>query len=295
MMNAQPEKSRPFHSFFDLQRAAVIRDTTAVRLRKAAQEGNLAAVKRLVKKVPNIQNPDPETGYTTLMYAAEKGHVEIVEYLLDIGHEEEVISVDNEGITVLMIAAMYNHIEFLLSVPVDLDHTDNEGNSALHYAAAWGHINVMDLLVSEGCNVDLQNNDHAAAYDYAYSKAVQEHLKEISQVHFNDDSSLSISSSQKQQSFTNVPYSSSYSSGHYLGQSSISISRGPSYPGGQDSPAPRASTSSSSLANPALMSSSPRGSYHFQPPSNSSPGSYSEIERRRASSFGDAKQIKTYR
>jgi hypothetical protein len=118
---------------------------------------------------------------------------------------------------------------------------------------------------------------------------------EISQVHFNDDSSLSISSSQKQQSFTNAPYSSSYSSGHYLGQSSISISRGPSYPGGQDSPAPRASTSSSSLANPALMSSSPRGSYHFQPPPSSSPGSYSEIERRRASSFGDAKQIKTYR
>jgi hypothetical protein len=37
MMNAQPEKGRPFHSFFDLQRAAVIRDTTAVRLRKAAQ------------------------------------------------------------------------------------------------------------------------------------------------------------------------------------------------------------------------------------------------------------------
>lgn len=32
---------------------------------------------------------------TTLMYAAEKGHVEIVEYLLDIGHEEEVISVVN--------------------------------------------------------------------------------------------------------------------------------------------------------------------------------------------------------
>lgn len=35
-MNA-PEKARPFHSFFDLQRAAVIRDTPSGRLRKAAQ------------------------------------------------------------------------------------------------------------------------------------------------------------------------------------------------------------------------------------------------------------------
>ncbi|CEG69857.1 hypothetical protein RMATCC62417_05854 [Rhizopus microsporus] len=335
-MNVQ-DRVGSLHSFFDLQRAAVIRDTAAVRLRKAAQEGNLAAVKRLVKKVVNIQNPDPENGYTTLMYAAKCGHVNVVEYLLEIGHEEEVISVDNEGITVLMIAAMYNHNEifflyvnkykecihaiskngwtallyaaqngnttivgFLLSVPVDLDHTDNEGNSALHYAAAWGHVNVMDLLVSEGCNVDLRNNDGATAYDYAYSKAIQDHLREISQAHFNDDSSLSISSSQRQQSFTNAPYSSSYSSGTHFGVSSTSISRGPSCPG-HESPVPRASTSSSSLMNQPmtgaqLMSSSPRGPHYFQQQQSSgSPTSFSEIERRRASSFGDVRQSKAYR
>lgn len=30
---------------------------------------------------------------------------------------------------------------------------------------------------SEGCNVDLRNNDGATAYDYAYSKAIQDHLR----------------------------------------------------------------------------------------------------------------------
>ncbi|KAI9247734.1 ankyrin repeat-containing domain protein [Sporodiniella umbellata] len=307
------EKTRRFHSFFDLQRAAVIRDTPSVRLRKAAQEGNLAAVKRLVKKVTNIQNPDPETGNTTLMYAAMKGNVEMVEYLLAIGHEEEVISVDYEGITVLMLAAMYNHIEifflyvnqykecihaisksgwtallyaaqngnttlvgFLLSVPVDLDHTDNEGNSALHYAAAWEHFHVMDLLVSEGCNVDLQNNAQATAYDYAYSKAVQEHLKEIAQVHSNDDSSLSIASSQKPNAVA------------HLGTNAVSVSRTSSYPG-QESPVLRASTSSSSSLQPSIPSSSPH------PVQHGSPGSFSELERQRASSFGDTKQTKSAR
>ncbi|CEI90684.1 hypothetical protein RMCBS344292_05001 [Rhizopus microsporus] len=317
-MNVQ-DRVGSLHSFFDLQRAAVIRDTAAVRLRKAAQEGNLAAVKRLVKKVVNIQNPDPENGYTTLMYAAKCGHVNVVEYLLEIGHEEEVISVifflyvnkykecihaiSKNGWTALLYAAQNGNttiVGFLLSVPVDLDHTDNEGNSALHYAAAWGHVNVMDLLVSEGCNVDLRNNDGATAYDYAYSKAIQDHLREISQAHFNDDSSLSISSSQRQQSFTNAPYSSSYSSGTYFGVSSTSISRGPSYPG-HESPVPRASTSSSSLMNQPmtgaqLMSSSPRGPHYFQQQQSSgSPTSFSEIERRRASSFGDVRQSKVYR
>jgi hypothetical protein len=119
---------------------------------------------------------------------------------------------------------------------------------------------------------------------------------EISQIPFNDDSTLSVSSSQRQQSLINAPYSSSYSSGIHLGLTSMSISRGPSY-AGHESPVPRASTSSSSLViptaapggmnnTPLTASSSPRGSHY--PPSGS-PSSFSELERRRASSFGDAK------
>ncbi|CAO3610916.1 unnamed protein product [Mucor hiemalis] len=334
MLNTHQERTVTHPSFFDLPRAAIIRDTPAKRLRKAAKEGNIAAVKRLLKKVSNIQNPDPETGCTTLMYASQYGHVDLVELLLNLGHEEEVISVDHEGITVLMIAAMYNHeeifflyvskypecihaiskngwtallyaaqngnanlVSYLLSISADFDHIDNEGNSALHYASAWGHITVMDLLVSEGCNVDLENNAQATAYDYAYSVAVQEHLKEISQIPFNDDSTLSVSSSQRQQSLVNAPYSSSYSSGIHLGLNSMV--RGQSH-AGHESPVPRTSTSSSSLVIPSggtssttnatngfNISSSPRGSQQQHP--GGSPSSFSELERRRASSFGDTR------
>lgn len=78
----------------------------------------------------------------------------------------------------------------------------------------------------------------------------------------------------------------------------MAISRGQSF-AGHESPVPRASTSSSSLVIPSLpmtnnnngqftTSSSPRGS-HYPPISNGSPSSFSELERRRASSFGDAK------
>ncbi|KAI8050661.1 ankyrin repeat-containing domain protein [Gilbertella persicaria] len=332
MYTEKPTTLHHRHSFFDLQRAAIIRDTPSVRLRKAAQEGNIAAVKRLLKKVSNIQNPDPETGYTTLMYAARYGHVDLVELLLELGHEEEVISMDKEGITVLMLAAMYNHeeifflyvsrypecihaiskhgwtalfyaaqngnanlVSYLLSISADFDHIDNDGNSALHHASAWGHITVMDLLVSEGCNVNLENNEHSTAYDYAYSTLVQERLKEMSLIPFNDDSTLSVSSLQRQQSLVNGPYSSSYSStSGYLGLNSMALSRGPSYGNtGHESPIPRASTSSSSLVIPSSASgtntgmlTSSRGSFQQQ---SGSPSSLSELERRRASSFGDTK------
>lgn len=89
------------------------------------------------------------------------------------------------------------------------------------------------------------------------------------------------------------------------------MARGQSY-AGHESPVPRASTSSSSLIIPSvgtnttnnttiptaaasnnnLNSTSPRGS--FNQPHNGSPSSFSELERRRASSFGDAK-LKGYR
>ncbi|KAI8979032.1 ankyrin repeat-containing domain protein [Pilobolus umbonatus] len=326
MMNTQQEKSIAYQSFFDLPRVAIKRETPAVRLRKAAKEGNIAAVKRLLKKVANMQNPDPETGSTTLLYAARYNNIELVELLLEYGHEDDAISVSNEGITVLMIAAMYNYeeifflyvsrypecihaiskngwtallyaaqngnanlVSYLLSISADFDHIDNDGNSALHHASAWGHTTVMDLLVSEGCNVDLQNNARLTAYDYAFSQSIQEHLREISQVPFNDDSTLSASSSQKQHSLLNAPYSSSYSSGIHLGYNNINISRGASY-AGHESPIPRASTSSSSLVIPSssnvfVPSSSPRG---YQPISGS-PSSMSELERKRASSFGESR------
>ncbi|KAI9310649.1 hypothetical protein BX666DRAFT_1166834 [Dichotomocladium elegans] len=49
-------------SFFDFRRQGIVRESYPIRLQKAARDGNLAAVKRLAKKVPNIQNPDPKNG-----------------------------------------------------------------------------------------------------------------------------------------------------------------------------------------------------------------------------------------
>ncbi|KAG2226592.1 hypothetical protein INT45_005078 [Circinella minor] len=316
-MNTHQEKP---HSFFDFRRQVIVRESPSERLQKAAKDGNIPAVKRLLKKVSNIQNPDPETGYTTLMYATRYGHVELVDLLLDMGHEEEVISMDNEGMTVLMIAAIYNHqeifysyvtrypecihainkdgwtallyaaragnaalVSYLLSISADIDHVDNDGNSALHHASAWGNCTVMELLVSQGCNVELENNLHFTAADYSYSFAVRDHLKDVANILFTDESSLSLASSYKSSIVTtntlnSRPYPPPASSllSHSAFSSSVAISRGPSFPGYTDSPTPRASTSSSSVAANGIpinnVPSSPRGS-HFHP-ATGSPSSY---------------------
>ncbi|CAG8827079.1 21290_t:CDS:2, partial [Racocetra persica] len=81
-----------------------------VRLRRAACEGNLHLIKRLIAKT-NLQNPDPVNGWTTLMYATRYGHDRVVEYLLNNGHEEIELSRDFDNNTILMVASQYNFVE----------------------------------------------------------------------------------------------------------------------------------------------------------------------------------------
>ncbi|CAO3615803.1 unnamed protein product [Cunninghamella blakesleeana] len=253
------------------------------------------------------------------MYAAKNGHINLVNLLLDLGHEDEVISVDNEGITVLMIAIMYNQEEIfysyvskypecihaiskngcsallvaaqsgnanlvgsLLSISADIDHVDNNGNSALHYATAFGHPTVMELLISEGCNVDLENNDHFTAADFAYSFGIKELLKDLSERIYNTDSAASISSSYKQSFLNTRTYPSSISSNPPL--NTTIISRGPSH-GTVESPTPRASTSSSSVpfstsAIPIMNSSNSVASHFYI--TGTSPSSFHDDHNERA-------------
>ncbi|KAI8577491.1 hypothetical protein K450DRAFT_251929 [Umbelopsis ramanniana AG] len=214
---------QPKETFFDFPRSTIVREKPSVRLRKAVIDGNIHAVKRLLRKVNSIQNPDPDTGMTSLLLAAKHGKVDVVNYLLSVGHEDETISLDNEDNTVLMLAAINNEeeifyryaekypecihainkhgwsvllfaakngnvniVEFLLSISADVDHVDDDGNSALHHAAAWGHTHVITLLVLGGCNIDLENRQHFTASDYAYSFSVRVHLRELARMHLED-------------------------------------------------------------------------------------------------------------
>ncbi|CAO3620084.1 unnamed protein product [Cunninghamella echinulata] len=259
------------------------------------------------------------------MYAAKHGHTSLVNLLLELGHEDEVISVDNEGITVLMIAIMYNQEEIfysyvskypecihaiskngcsallvaaqngnanlvgsLLSISADIDHIDNNGNSALHYATAYGHPTVMELLVSEGCNVDLENYDHFTAGDFAYSFGIRELLKDLPERVYNTDSA-SISSSYKQSFLNTRTYPSSISSnGAYPPLSTSMISRGASH-GTVESPTPRASTSSSSVVMPSsaipILNSSNSVTSHFYITGTSPSSFQDDHERARKGSF----------
>ncbi|KAI6874119.1 decaprenyl-diphosphate synthase subunit 1 [Hortaea werneckii] len=85
----------------------------SVRLRRAIHLDDVILVRRIVRSNPRLlQNADYEDkSNTTLHLAAGHGFVEIVQYLLEAGHEEKEISVNTDNDTPLMCAARNGHVE----------------------------------------------------------------------------------------------------------------------------------------------------------------------------------------
>nr|CAG8537012.1 1240_t:CDS:2 [Entrophospora candida] len=170
-----------------------------VRLRKAAFEGNLHIIKRLTARI-SMQNPDSENGWHVQF--ARFGHEQVVEFLLQRGHEDPEISrimklyaaffpnsinmCNKQGQTALIFASKHGHLEiinFLLEYGADINQTDYEGNTALHYAAAWDKSSVVTMLIERECQFAVKNIAGWTALDYSYSMNLKEHLQECARTH----------------------------------------------------------------------------------------------------------------
>ena len=85
---------------------------------KAAESGDLAVVKLFVESGMSVHTPDNDYGLTVLHFAAWKGHLEVVEYLVGQG--------------------------------ADVNAKTDDGDTVLHFAAWDGHTDVVRYLVGQG-------------------------------------------------------------------------------------------------------------------------------------------------
>ncbi|XP_076115762.1 uncharacterized protein LOC143083389 isoform X2 [Mytilus galloprovincialis] len=95
-----------------------------------------------------------EDGKTPLMWAAERGHLEVVRYLVSYGSPLEAKD-SNLGMTALMLAAVWGRLEVVMHLVnhgSQIDVQDQNGYTALHYAAEYGYIDVTKWLIDRGCS-----------------------------------------------------------------------------------------------------------------------------------------------
>ena len=123
-----------------------------LRLRRAIHAGDALLVRRILRTHPSlIHNPD-DTANSSLHIAARLGHVDIVEALVHLGHEEPCPALNEEHQTALMLAAAAGHTEIVHFLaehdPSSILRSDLGRKDAIMYAAEGGHDTVVQLLLT---------------------------------------------------------------------------------------------------------------------------------------------------
>lgn len=123
-------------------------------LLQAAEEGNLAAVKKWLGKGADINAPDSSNN-TPLHLAVRGGHEEVVEYL--ISKEADLTITNSLGRNPLTVALREHKndkiVLALIEAGAPLDKTDMHGSTAAYYAAQDNRAVVMTALTER--NADL--------------------------------------------------------------------------------------------------------------------------------------------
>ncbi|GAA5857263.1 hypothetical protein JCM8547_009404 [Rhodosporidiobolus lusitaniae] len=160
-------------------------DPTVLRnlISTAASNGDLERLKSLIagNKGGDEAGPSaftlanktsPHTGLAPLHYAAQAGHVDVVQWLVEEAGAMPELE-DAEGETPLHRAAHRGHLDvcrFLISRDVEVGAQDADGWTALHNASSRGWLDIARLLVSAGASVDQPNKHNYTPLMNAASK-----------------------------------------------------------------------------------------------------------------------------
>ncbi|CAG8559215.1 189_t:CDS:2 [Ambispora gerdemannii] len=138
-------------------------------LHYAASRGHLEIVRYLIDTAGAIIDMEDPTGETALLKASYIGHTHVVAFLLQ--RKAKVDQVDNDGWTALHNASSQGHIKIVKYLyehgGADLDAKSSKGHTPLMNAASKGHLDIVEYLLACKANPLIKNNFGEAAYDVA--------------------------------------------------------------------------------------------------------------------------------
>ena len=141
--------------------------TSVTRLMSAAEQGHVDQLQRLLDNGIDVNSRD-ENGRRALSIAAQNGREATLRFLVErgAGLDEK----DMNGESALWWAARYGHegsLVFLLDKGCLIDSADESGQTPLAAAAQMGHDAIVQILIERGANVDAQTTYGIAALSFA--------------------------------------------------------------------------------------------------------------------------------
>ncbi|CAG8565108.1 14124_t:CDS:2 [Funneliformis caledonium] len=139
-------------------------------LHYAASRGHLEIVRWLIDEAGAIVDLEDQTGETALLKASYNGHSSVVAYLLQ--KKASVIQKDNDGWTALHNASAQGYLQIVKYLiehtSADVDVKSTKGHTPLMNAASKGNIEIVEYLLKYGhANPLIKNSFGETAYDVA--------------------------------------------------------------------------------------------------------------------------------
>jgi ankyrin repeat protein len=125
----------------------------------ASKSGDLERVKALLKDNPKLVSSKDDHSATPLLWAANKGHKDVVQVLLD--YKADVNATDGDGHSALHYAVFNDHLDvavLLLANKADVKAKTSVGETPLHVAAGSGHKDMAELLLTNKADVAAKSN-----------------------------------------------------------------------------------------------------------------------------------------
>ncbi|WP_321996696.1 ankyrin repeat domain-containing protein [Draconibacterium orientale] len=137
----------------------------------AASRGNLELVQYLVEKGARIDLKDSH-GYSVTQFTAASGqsNTKIYDFLIESGADLKNEK-DHDGRDVILVAAPrvknLDLIDYFISKGLSLNTSDNHGNGLFNIAAQGGNVDVLKALVARGVAIDKNANTNENAILFA--------------------------------------------------------------------------------------------------------------------------------
>ncbi|XP_044836670.1 ankyrin repeat and death domain-containing protein 1A isoform X2 [Mauremys mutica] len=135
----------------------------------AAQRGHITVMEFIMEDLEDVHvDKTDKMDKTAFHLAAEHGRLEVVEFLIGSGCSHSVK--DKEKNTALHLAAKNGHptvLQKIVEIGLDLEEKNMEGLTALHLAVEGGHYDCVKVLLEAGCDVNAQTQKAMTCLHYA--------------------------------------------------------------------------------------------------------------------------------
>uniref|UniRef100_F6Q5C2 Ankyrin repeat and death domain containing 1B n=1 Tax=Monodelphis domestica TaxID=13616 RepID=F6Q5C2_MONDO len=154
-------------------------------LHLAAWFGSLEIMLMLVKAGAD-QKAKNQDGMTILHFAAQNNNVRIVDYLIQDLHLRELNQQDEKGRKPFLLAAERGHVEMiekLIELNLLTSEKDKEGNTALHLAAKHGHTSIVEMLITQWQEINQPNEVSYSQEEHPHFELLSVFLQQDSPLH----------------------------------------------------------------------------------------------------------------